>query len=109
MKKDVVTINEGDGYKIRATLIKTDTTQIVVVDWEHPNYGYFSDGGVFVRFAHSTPGMEGWRCLSTASWMSEYEAESGPEDFVKKYPGTKKLFEQKQPNPLIEAARAVAE
>jgi hypothetical protein len=36
-------IDEGDGYKIRATRKSVGTFEVVAVDWEHPNYGYFTD------------------------------------------------------------------
>lgn len=96
----VIEVPEGDGYAVRAKLLQLDTVQIVVVDWMHPNYGYYSDGGVFTRFAHSADSVGGWRGLSSAAWMSEYESEDGAERFLQKYPQFKPLFEEAPPNPL---------
>lgn len=59
-----ITVNEGDGYKIRAKRINPSkgnkfmgrAYEFVVVEWEHPNYGYFADA------------MFWWRSMHTHMW-----------------------------------------
>jgi len=91
--KNQVVRNDGD--KTRASLYETSTAQVVVVDWWHPNYGYWSDAGLFARVLHST----GWQGLCTAGWMAPYvegeDADIG--SFVKDHPEFGPLFEIPEP------------
>jgi len=43
-----------DEYGYRAIDKSTETTKIVVLEWQHPNYGYWADFGMIYKFAHET-------------------------------------------------------
>ena len=82
----LIILDEGNGYFLRAIRTLVGTALIVVVDWQHPNYGYFSDGMVFIK----TPHMEDWEIVQIVAWSVKYET---VEDFLKDYPMLEELFE----------------
>ena len=103
VKVTAIEINEGNGYFMRAYTItpltntKRGITQIVksfettmnfvVVEWEHPNYGYFADAGFFWKSMHA----DKWNVVPIVSWMEDYKTS---EEFIKKFPDFKELFEE---------------
>ena len=47
-------MDEGEGYKVRAKRVDTEACSIVIVEWQHPNYGYWADAGVWIKSLHSS-------------------------------------------------------
>lgn len=77
--------NGGDGYGIRAHRIDASPmTQIVVIEWTHPNYGYWADAGAFVKLGH----MADWEPLGAVCWFSF----ASKEEFLQEYPEFSTLF-----------------
>lgn len=77
--------NEGGGYGTRARRIDASpVTNVVVVEWTHPNYGYWSDAGVFVKLAHD----RAWQPTGTVSWFDFADKN----DFLVQYPEFTVLF-----------------
>ena len=64
-----ITINEGDGYKIRATYKAVGAFDIIAIDWEHPNYGCFADGMFWYRSLH----VDDWTPIYIAGWSRKYK------------------------------------
>lgn len=62
-------INEEDGYKIRATRKSVGTFEVVAIDWEHPNYGYFSDAMIWIWSPH----RDTWTPIYTVRWTEKYD------------------------------------
>lgn len=62
------TVDLGDGYAICATRKQVGAFQVVGVDWEHPNYGYFTDAMVWINSPH----MGRWQPLSVVGWSRKY-------------------------------------
>ena len=81
-----VTINKGDGYKVRATYKQVGTFDIISIDWEHPNYGYFADGMLWYRSPH----VDEWMPIYIASWSKKYK---DVEDIKKDYPKFTPFFD----------------
>ncbi len=95
--------NEGSGYGVRARRYDASpATHIVVVEWTHPNYGYWADAGVFVKFAHARD----WEALSAVRWF-EFE---GKDSFLDQYPEFIPLFDERmQFGDLVSLPNASAE
>ena len=94
----VKTIDEGDGYKVRATRKRVGTFEVVAVDWEHPNYGYFADAMIWVWSPH----LNDWAPIHVVGWAGKYEKLG---QFLKDYPKFSELFEGA--DPLREIRRAI--
>ena len=69
-------VKENLGYGMRAKEFRTATTQVVVLEWTHPNYGYWADAAVFVRGLHSIRKIEGWKELWFVNWNDESKADA---------------------------------
>lgn len=80
-------IDEGDGYKIRATRKSVGTFEIVAIDWEHPNYGYFADAMLWVRSPH----LDKWKPIPIVNWARKYETLQA---FLEDYPTFSELFKE---------------
>ena len=80
---EVIILDELD--YIRARLISTEAFQIIVIEWNPPNYGYYVDGMLWIKSLH----MADWKPYPIASWTGRYK---NKEDFLKDYPEFKKLF-----------------
>jgi hypothetical protein len=79
-------INEGDGYKVRATAKKVGTFKVVAFDWEHPNYGYFADALLWINSPH----LDNWTPYNIAGWTKKYDV---LEKFLDDYPEFSEFFE----------------
>jgi len=91
------TINEGNGYKVKATRKRAGTFELVAIDWEHPNFGYFADAMVWTWSPH----LYGWVPMHVANWTKKYEQ---LEQFLKDYPEFSELFEDADPFREIQKA-----
>lgn len=91
-------LNEGEGYKIRATRKRVGAFEVVAIDWEHPNYGYFADAMLWIWSPH----LDKWMPILIANWSEKYDT---LELFLKDYPELSKLFENL--DPLKEIRKAV--
>ena len=45
-------LDEGEGYKIKATRKDIGSFAVVAIEWEHPNYGYFTDAMLWINSLH---------------------------------------------------------
>lgn len=86
----VKTIDEGDGYKVRATRRRIGTFEVVAIDWEHPNYGYFADAMIWIWSPH----LNDWAPMHVVGWAEKYEK---LEQFLKDYPEFLEFFEGADP------------
>lgn len=84
------TVDEGEGYKVRATRRSVGTFEVVAIDWEHPNYGYFADAMIWIRSPH----LDDWVPTYIVGWAEKYEK---LEQFLKDYPEFAELFEAVDP------------
>jgi len=90
-----IVVDEGDKYYIRAKRLDMvegselfgSAFSFVVVEWEHPNYGYFAGGMFWWRSMHNPE----WAPVSVASWCRKYES---VEQFLRDYPEFAELFEE---------------
>lgn len=80
-------INEGDGYKIRATRKSVGTFEVVAIDWEHPNYGYFADAMLWIWSLH----LDKWMPIPIVNWARKYDT---LQKFLKDYPAFSNVFEE---------------
>lgn len=94
-EKNQIILDEGNGYKIKATAKIVGTFAIVAIDWEHPNYGYFADAMLWYKSMH----MFKWNVVPIVTWSLRYvKEENGTqktllEEFLKDYPELKELFD----------------
>jgi len=63
-------INESDGYKLRATYKRVGAFEFFVIDWEHPNIGYFTDALFFWRSLHASS----WKTVKVVRWAEKYKS-----------------------------------
>lgn len=89
-----IIINLGDEYFLKGTKVKVGTFDIVAIDWEHPNYGYFADAMLWYKSPHSIK----WKSISIVKWANEYKNLS---DFLKKFPEFNNLFDKDFDNQII--------
>jgi len=80
-----IVLDEGEGYYLRAISAKIGAAAIVVVDWQHPNYGYFSDAIVAIKSLH----MQHWQLIPIVGWSSDFK---NTDEFLQEYPEFKRLF-----------------
>lgn len=89
MTSKQIIIDEGSGYKLRASLEKVGSFLVIAIDWEHPNYGVFADAMLWCRSPH----MFEWGVVSVVNWTHHYTENSKPlEEFLKDYPEFSMLF-----------------
>lgn len=72
-----------DGYGFRIFDRSVASTKIIVMEWSHPNYGYWSDFAVFVRGNH----QENPETIRLCN-----QAPESFEDAKKEYPQFKEFF-----------------
>lgn len=92
---NTITVDEGDGYKCRATYARIGRFDVIAVDWEHPNYGYFADAMLWYKSLHMTD----WDVVPIVAWSQGYgklEFTKRRGAFLKDYPEFKRLFEVEQ-------------
>lgn len=95
-----ITVDEGGGYKTRARRIDTDAYSIIVVEWQHPNYGYWADAGVFISSLHSPE----WSKRPDVDWFNRLS----PAGFVMEYPQFRWLFDGSPQDRLFDRIRRKA-
>lgn len=76
----------GDEYFLRASKEKVGTFDIVAIDWEHPNYGYFTDAMLWYKSHHCI----NWIPINIVNWSDKYTNLSM---FLKDFPELKNLFD----------------
>lgn len=84
---DTVVLDEGDGYRIRALYHRLGSFEVIVVEWEHPNYGCFSDAMLWMRSLHCSD----WKPFPVVAWSERYQ---DSESFLDGYPAFASLFER---------------
>jgi len=62
-------IDMGEGYFLKASKVQIGSFQIVGIDWEHPNYGYFTDAMIWFRSPH----VIRWKPIPIVNWTEKYE------------------------------------
>ena len=80
-----ITLDKGEGYKIKATRKDIGSFVVVAIEWEHPNYGYFADAMLWINSLH----LDEWRNFPVVNWCKKYE---NLDQFLKDYSEFKKLF-----------------
>jgi hypothetical protein len=101
-----IIFEEGDGYRVKAYRLEGTHAkffgkafEFVILEWQHPNYGYWSDAMFWWRSMHTGS----WQPVAIVSWCSRYET---PEDFLEEYPVFRKLFkdtEERDPSVIKRA------
>ena len=84
---DTVVVDEGDGYRIRARYHRLGSFEVIVIEWEHPNYGYFADAMLWLRSLHCSE----WKPFPVVAWSERYQ---DFESFLEEYPAFASLFER---------------
>ena len=82
----MTTIDMGDGYFLTANKTKVGSFNIVAIDWQHPNYGYFTDAMLWYKSPHSIK----WISIPIVNWTDKYTEAS---EFLNDFPDLKNLFE----------------
>ncbi len=80
-----ITLDIGDGYKLRGARATIGTFDLVVIDWRHPNYGYFADAMLWIKSMH----MKDWEVPIVARCFERYKT---LDDFLEGYPQLRELF-----------------
>ena len=88
-------LDEGDGYYLRAIRTLIGSTLVIVIDWQHPNYGYFADAMVFIKSWH----MDDWMVIPIVSWSQNYHSAG---NFIRDYPMLKPLFDNDNVSTILE-------
>jgi len=88
-----IVLDEGKGYKLRATATRIGAFGIIAIDWEHPNFGYFADGMLCFRSLH----MRDWDAIPIVKWTWKYKKDNKfrLKKFLKDYPELKEFFDLK--------------
>ena len=94
-------LDEGEGYFLRAIRTLVGSTLIIVIDWQHPNYGYFADAMVFIKLWH----MDDWMVIPIVSWSQNYHS---AEDFLQDYPMLEPMFTENDVSTILEDLFSVA-
>jgi hypothetical protein len=84
--RESIVIDEGEGYFMRGTRIDVGSFSFVVIEWAHPNYGYFADAMVWIKSLH----MDKWELFPIVEWSKGLTVEN----LLKDYPSFKPLFEE---------------
>lgn len=80
-------IDMGEGYFLKASTGQIGSFQIVGIDWEHPNYGYFTDAMLWFRSPHTM----NWKPVPIVNWTEKYET---IDLFLEDFPELEGFFEQ---------------
>jgi hypothetical protein len=87
-----IIFDEGDGYRTKAYRLEGsyaeffgNAFEFVIVEWSHPNYGYWADAMFWWRSMHTGK----WQPVPIVSWCAGYDT---PEEFLEDFPVFKKLF-----------------
>jgi hypothetical protein len=79
-------IDMGDGYFLQASMGQVGSFRIVAIDWQHPNYGYFTDAMLLFYSPHT----DGWKPIPIANWTNKYTT---VEKFLEDFPELKGFFD----------------
>ena len=82
----MTTIDLGDGYLLTASKGRVGSFNVVAIDWQHPNYGYFTDAMLWYKSPHSIT----WIPVAIVDWADKYEELS---EFLEEFPELKNLFD----------------
>jgi hypothetical protein len=85
MVDNMTTIDLGDGYFLKASKGQIGSFQIVAIDWQHPNYGYFTDAMLWFNSPHTMS----WNPIPIVNWTEKYE---NIEEFLKEFPELEGVF-----------------
>ena len=83
-----IILDEGHGYKIKATREDIGSFVVVAIEWEHPNYGFFADAMLWINSLH----LEGWEPFPIVNWSEVYE---NLDEFLADYPEFKDLYSER--------------
>jgi len=83
-----IILDEGHGYKIKATRKDIGSFVVVAIEWEHPNYGFFADAMLWINSLH----LEGWEPFPIVNWSEVYE---NLDEFLADYPEFKDLYSER--------------
>jgi hypothetical protein len=86
---DLVILDERGGHYLRVTRKEIGAFVFIIIDWNHPNFGYFADCMFWWSSLHSD-----WKSVCVASWTQKYKGNK-LYDFFKDYPELIKMFEKK--------------
>lgn len=78
-------ILDEDGYHWRATRINLKTGSIVIVEYTHPNVGYWEEMCLFVSTMH----YPDWRCIPLSNFWFQWREKRS---FLRSFPAFKDLF-----------------
>lgn len=76
-----------DEYGFRGSRAQVGTFDMIAIDVNHPNYGYFTEYMAFWRSPH----IENWQPIPVD--FGSYDIKT-PEDLIKRFPKFSPLFEE---------------
>ena len=82
-----ITIEDEDGYEIRATRREIEVFSVVAIEWRHPNWSYFSDGMMWVNSLH----LREWVPVAVSECSKKYSA---LDEFLRDFPQFSSLFSE---------------
>ncbi|KAA0003515.1 MAG: hypothetical protein FE048_01380 [Thermoplasmata archaeon] len=82
-----IVIELENDYFMRGSRANIGTFNIVTIEWNHPNFGYFADYMVWIKSLH----MKKWEPFPIVRGSENYTLAY----FLKKYPDFKSLFEER--------------
>lgn len=82
----MIVVDLGDGYYIRGCKRKVGSIHVVAIDWEHPNFGFFTDAMLWYKSPHILK----WTPVSIVKWSNKYK---NLPQFLEDFPDLKNLFE----------------
>jgi len=82
-----LTIEDEDGYQIKATRELMGTFMLVSIEWKHPNWSHFSDDMLWVNSVH----LNRWVPIAVSESSKRYRM---IEDFLKEFPYFSPLFSE---------------
>ena len=78
-------IDMGDGYYLQASMGQVGSFKIIAIDWQHPNYGYFTDAMLWYNSPHTMK----WTPIPIVNWTEKYE---DIDMFLEDFPELKDFF-----------------
>ncbi len=80
-----LTIEDENGYQIRAEREDIGTFTVVAVEWKHPNWSYFSDGMIWINSLH----LGRWIPIAVSKCSRKYHT---LDEFLEDFPHFSPLF-----------------
>lgn len=59
----------GEGYFLQASKGQIGSFKIVAIDWQHPNYGYYTDAMLWYNSPHTIK----WKPIPIVNWTEKYD------------------------------------